>query len=125
MIIDLNKNPREAQSCHELGVNYDDRTPQIDDSSSTIPISRLRLVSRLIDEHIQNGRQVYLHCTAGRGRSPTCAAAYLIHSGVSLSEAKTMITRNRRVWEGVDANYALSLDEFAQMQEIAELSGTD
>jgi len=125
VVIDLNRNPREAQSCKELGVNYDDRTPQMDDSSSQIPISRLRLVSRLIDEHIQNGRQVYLHCTAGRGRSPTCAAAYLIHSGMSLSEAKTMITRKRHVWEGKDANYAISLDEFAEMQEIADLSKPD
>jgi len=117
-VIDLNRNHREEESCREIGVTYDDRTPQIEDSSSPIPISKLRLVARLVDEHIQNGRQVYLHCSAGRGRSPTCAAAYLIHSGMSLSEAKNMISSKRHVWDGKDANYALSLKEFATIEEI-------
>lgn len=55
VVIDLNRNQREAQSCKELAVNYDDRTPHVDDSASPIPISKLRLVARLVDEHIQNG----------------------------------------------------------------------
>lgn len=117
-VIDLNRNHREEESCREIGITYDDRTPQIEDSSSPIPISKLRLVAKLVDEHIQNGRQVYLHCSAGRGRSPTCAAAYLIHSGMSLSEAKNMISSKRHVWDGKDANYAQSLREFAKIEEI-------
>ena len=36
-----------------------------------------------------------------------------------------MITRKRRVWEGKDVNYAISLDEFAEMQEVADLSKPD
>lgn len=122
VVIDLNRNPREAQSCRELGVNYDDRAPQVDDSGPPIPISKLRLVARLVDEHIENGRQVYLHCTAGLGRSPTCAAAYLIHSGLSLPEAKNMVRSKRHVWDGKDANYAISLEDFAEMQNIAKHS---
>ena len=122
VLIDLNRNPREEELCRELGVGYDQRTPRVEDTRSPVPISKLRLVARIVEEHIQNGRQVYLHCSAGSGRSPTCAAAYLIQSGMSLSEAKNMVSSKRPVWIDNDATYAESLEEFAKMQEVANVS---
>ncbi len=119
VVVDLNRNLSEEDACREAGVAYDMRTPIVEDSGSPIPVSKLRLVARIIDDNIRSGRQVYLHCSAGRGRSPTCAAAYLVYSGMSLSEAKEMVARKRRVWEGGDANYAGLLGEFAGMQEMA------
>ncbi len=125
VVIDLNRNEVEREACREAGVDYDVRTPQVEDSASPVPISKLRLVARIIDEHIRNGRQVYLHCSAGRGRSPTCAAAYLVYSGMSVSDAREMVARKRRVWEGNDSKYAGLLEKFAAMQEIAKQAETD
>ncbi len=119
VIIDLNRSPDEGDACREAGIAYDVRTPMVEDSGSPIPISKLRLIARIVDDHIRNGRQVYLHCSVGRGRSPTCAAAYLVHSGLSLLEAREMVVRKRRVWEGKDADHAGLLGEFAEMQEMA------
>ncbi len=125
VVVDLNRSLVVEDACREAGVSYDVRTPMVEDSGSPIPISKLRLVARIVDDHIRSGRQVYLHCSAGRGRSPTCAAAYLIHSGMSLSEAKEMVMRRRRVWEGEDANYAGLLGEFAEIEELAKQAGAD
>ncbi len=122
VVVDLNRSPFEEESCRELGITYDERTPLVEDTVSPVPISKLRLVARLVNEHVQNGRQVYLHCTAGRGRSPTCAAAYLIYSGMSLSDARQTVRGKREVWNGTDANYAESLDDFAKMMEIVGVS---
>ncbi len=119
VVIELNRSPSEETACREAGIAYDVRTPAVEDLGSPIPISKLRLVAKIVDDNVRSGRQVYLHCSAGRGRSPTCAAAYLVSSGMSLSEAKEMVGRKRRVWEGKDANYAGLLGEFAEMQEIA------
>lgn len=122
VVMDLNRNPGEEQACRELGITYEERTPQVDDSALPVPVSNLRLVSRIVEENIQSSGRVLLHCTAGRGRSPTCAAAYLIHSGMSVSEAKKMVSSKRSVWLGGDADYAKSLEDFAKMKELASAS---
>jgi protein-tyrosine phosphatase len=44
-----------------------------------------------ISAQIANGEKVYIHCGAGVGRAPSMAAAYLISTGKSLSEALQMI----------------------------------
>ena len=122
VVLDLNRNAEEENWCRELGVTYDERVPQIGDSAP-IPVSKLRLIARIIDQHVSAGRKVFLHCTAGRGRSPTCAAAYLIHGGMSLSEARRFVSEKRVVWIGDDSSYASALEEFAKVQEIAHFSG--
>ncbi len=122
VVLDLNRNTEEENWCRQLGVAYDVRVPQVEDSP-TLPLSKLRLIARIIDEHLSARRKVFMHCTAGRGRSPTCAAAYLIHGGMSLSEARKFVSEKRAVWIGNDAGYASSLEEFAKMQEIAHSSG--
>ncbi len=125
VVIDLNRNPREEELCRQLGVEYDNRTPRVEDNQKPVPVSKLRLVARIVEENVSKGRQIYLHCSAGMGRSPTCAAAYLIQSGMSLSEAKNMVKSRPPVWTGKDASYAESLVEFAEMQDIANLSDSE
>ena len=121
VIVDLTREGEEEKWCREIGVGYDERTPKIEDDYSPIPIARLKLISRLVDDNISSGRKVYLHCKAGIGRSPTCAAAYLVHCGTSLSEAKEMVVSKRQVWTGRDADYAGFLAEFAKIQEISRV----
>ena len=99
VIVDLTRNPREEEWSKKLG-----------------------LVSRLIEQHIRGGRKVYLHCKMGLGRSPTCAAAYLVHCGIPLRDAKELILSKRSVWSGEDGNYASGLEDFAEMLELARLS---
>ncbi|TMI22588.1 hypothetical protein E6H30_09395, partial [Candidatus Bathyarchaeota archaeon] len=84
VIVDLTRNPREEEWSKKLGLQYEDRTPKVEETFSAVPVSQLRLVSRLIEQHIRGGRKVYLHCKMGLGRSPTCAAAYLVYCGIPL-----------------------------------------
>ena len=121
VILDLTRNPEEEKWCGQLGIMYDDRIPRIDDDYAPIPIPRLKLVSRIVDDDISQGRRVFLHCKAGMGRSPTCAVAYLVHCGTSLSEAKEMVQSKRQIWQGRDAEYAGLLAEFAKIQEISRV----
>ena len=117
--MDLNQDPKEAHWCKELGVNYDDRTPRVEDSKEPVPLSRLKVVSAIIGDNVDSGRKVVLHCTAGRGRSPTCAAAYLISSGMSVADAKNTVAGKRNVWTGPDQKYPGLLDEYGKIVEFA------
>jgi protein-tyrosine phosphatase len=122
VLMDLTRNPREEEWAKQLGIQYEERTPKVEETFSAVPASQLRLVSRLVEQHVRGGRRVYLHCKMGLGRSPTCAAAYLVYCGIPLREAKELIKSKRSVWKGEDANYAEGLDDFAKMLEIARLS---
>ena len=44
---------------------------------------------------IGDGGKVYVHCTAGVGRAPCMAAAYLVSTGLSMDEALGAIRRTR------------------------------
>ena len=120
-LLDLTKSVEEEKWCSQLRIFYDDRVPRIEDDYSPISIPKLKLVSRIVDDDISQGRKVYVHCKAGLGRSPTCAVAYLVHCGTSLSEAKEMVHGKRQIWLGRDAEYAGLLGEFAKIQEISRV----
>ena len=120
-ILDLTRSADEEKWCDQLGILYDDRVPVIPEDYAPIPITKLKLVSRIVDDDISQGRKVFLHCKAGIGRSPTCAVAYLVHCGTALSEAKEMVQGKRQIWHGRDADYAGLLGEFAKIQEISRV----
>lgn len=117
--MDLTHNSEEKKLCEELGIDYDDRTPEVIISDDTsVPLGSLKIVSAIIGDNIDSGRKVLLHCRMGKGRSPTCAAAYLIVSGMSLQEAQKAVTSKRPVWLGADASYARALDDLAKIMEL-------
>ncbi len=118
--MDLNRDPQEASWCRELGVNYDDRTPKVEDSKEPVPLSWLKVVSTIIGDNVDSGRKVVLHCTAGRGRSPTCAAAYLISSGMSVADAKNAIASKSNFWTGPDQKYPGLLNEYGKIVEFTK-----
>jgi Dual specificity phosphatase, catalytic domain len=119
VIMDVTSNPEERSWCRELGILYDERTPMIDETRQAIPMSRLKVVSGVIGDNVDSGKKVILHCTKGTGRSPTCAAAFLIQlGGMSVADAKNTISSKRQVWVGPDANYAGSLEEFGKIIEM-------
>ncbi|OLD08407.1 MAG: hypothetical protein AUI95_03210 [Crenarchaeota archaeon 13_1_40CM_3_52_4] len=118
VIMDLTGSGEEKSWCRELGVMYDDRTPIVPESGQAIPISRLKIASAVIGDNVDSGKKVALHCLKGRGRSPTCAAAYLMQTGMSLADAKEAITSKRQVWAGADENYAGLLRDFGKIMEM-------
>jgi hypothetical protein len=117
VIMDLTGSQEEKAWCRELGVEYDDRTPIMDDGPP-IPLSKLKVVSAVIGDNVGSGKRVILHCLKGKGRSPTCAAAFLIQDGMAVSDAKRTILEKRQVWMGADANSAGSLDDFGKIMEM-------
>ena len=122
VVMDLTQNQEEQLWCKELGIDYDERTPKVEVSSQALPLSKLKVVSAIVGDNIDSGRKVLLHCLGGKGRSPTCAAAYLIQSGASVTDAKKTIASKRAVWEGVDANYPGLLEEFGKITELTRSS---
>ena len=118
VIMDLLAKSEEKSWCRELSIAYDERTPKIEPNKEAISLSKLKVVSAVIGDNIDSGKKVVLHDLQGKGRSPTCAAAYLIQSGMSVAEAKSTITTKRPVWGPDDANYAASLEDFGKILEM-------
>lgn len=56
----------------------------------------IRLVLDEIDRALSEGKPVYLHCWAGRGRTGVIVGCYLVRSGLSGEEALNEIARLRR-----------------------------
>ncbi len=67
--------------------------PTVDDQAPSFQHLQegIAFIQRVLDD----GGKVYIHCGAGVGRAPTLAAAYLIRTGASLSEALEQIRRVR------------------------------
>ena len=118
VIMDLTGSQEEKMWCRELGIDYDDRTPKVEESGQAISLSKLKVASAVIGDNVDAGKRVVVHCLKGRGRSPTCAAAYLVQTGMAVSDAKTAIMGKRQVWAGADANYAGSLEDFSKIMEM-------
>jgi protein-tyrosine phosphatase len=89
-----------------LRIEFDDRElgiaphtylwlPTIDGTPPTV--EQLAEAARVIGEAIAAGRKVYVHCTAGVGRAPTTAAAYLVSTGMSPAEAVAFIQQHRPI----------------------------
>jgi protein-tyrosine phosphatase len=67
--------------------------PTIDDEDPSF--EHLDQGAAFIRDAVETGGKVYIHCAGGIGRAPTMAAAYLMHTGMTLAEAITAILRVR------------------------------
>ena len=67
-----------------------------------------------IEDAIGSGGKVYIHCSAGVGRAPTMAAAYLIHRGYSIDDALDLI-RSARPF------IAITLPQMRRLRELEAL----
>ena len=56
---------------------------------------QLRKGVAFIEQSIQGGGKVYVHCAGGVGRAPTMAAAYLVSTGLSADQAWALIRQVR------------------------------
>ncbi len=85
---------REAGWCRALGIEAH-RLP-IEDWSAADVIAHLDDGVEILARLLENGRVVYLHCTAGVNRSPSIALGYLVRvRGAPLDEALTTLVQAR------------------------------
>ena len=95
---------RGIKACVNMRIEKDDAAfgldlerylhlPTVDDTAPSL--EHLDKGVTFIDEVIQKGGKVYIHCGAGVGRAPTMAAAYLISTGYTLDEALALIRKAR------------------------------
>lgn len=60
--------------------------------------SHLHGATHALDKLLKEGRQVYIHCTAGMGRAPACAVSYLCWvKGMKLEQAVAHVKKHRTV----------------------------
>lgn len=59
---------------------------------------KLNGATHALDVLLKEGRKVYIHCTAGMGRAPACAVAYLCWvKGMGLEDAVAHVKKYRKV----------------------------
>jgi protein tyrosine phosphatase (PTP) superfamily phosphohydrolase (DUF442 family) len=63
--------------------------PTVDNHAPTL--EHLRRGAQFIQQELDAGRKVYIHCWEGVGRAPTMLAAYLVSTGVKPGEAWAQI----------------------------------
>ena len=128
-IVDLNADETEERAAQSVGLTY--CGIRVRDDGQPLSPSILDSVSRAVEELLKSGHRVYLHCTFGRGRSPTVAAAYLIaYQGTSAAAARAWIEEldakwlHRGIWTGYDARFPGRLEEF-ERRVRGEANGRD
>jgi|GEM_PF-5536522 len=87
--------PITSKQFNQLGVNYKSYD-QLD--HSLVEFDILESAADYIHEQISSGKNIYVHCVAGKGRSSQCIAAYLIkYHGFSAQESVDFIKSKRSV----------------------------
>jgi predicted protein tyrosine phosphatase len=80
-------------AAHGLALANYCHLPTVDDAAPTI--AHLEEGVAFMQQMIDAGEQVYIHCAGGVGRAPTMAAAYFISQGMTLDEALALIRKTR------------------------------
>lgn len=91
--------------------------PTVDDTAPSL--EALRAGVRFIDDVVGSGGSVYVHCGSGVGRAPTMAAAYLVSTGLSPTEAWKVIRRVRPFIRPT-AEQIAQLDRFAEGKKVVD-----
>ena len=92
--------------CINMQAEFDDRTyglalenylylPTIDEEAPSL--DQLGRGVEFIQNAVDEGGKVYIHCMGGLGRSPTMAAAYFISKGLTFDEAMELLVRGRPI----------------------------
>ena len=116
-IIDLNADPKEADEALRVGISY--HPAEVEDNDTTqVWLSKFDLAVRIIRRASENAEPVYLHCTYGKGRSPTMAMAYLVTRGHTVEQAIAVVkSKHPDVWspENPTSKYTEMLEAYAKL----------
>lgn len=115
---DVNLRIEFDDAAHDLALAHYCYLPTIDDDAPTI--EHLKQGAAFIEQAINNGEKVYIHCAGGIGRAPTMAAAYFISQGMSLDEAIALIKKTRPFINIMPPQLA-QLKHFAEVRGAVEL----
>lgn len=91
-------------ACVNLRAEFDDAVhnlklenyrylPTIDDEAPAL--EAIEQGVEFIQQILDSGGKVYIHCAGGVGRAPTMCAAYLIRQGMQMDEALGLIRKTR------------------------------
>jgi len=111
---DVNLRIEFDDAAHGLALEQYCYLPTIDDDAPTM--AHLKQGVTFIEQAINNGEKVYIHCAGGIGRAPTMAAAYFISQGMSLDEAIALIKKTRPFIK-------IMPPQLAQLEHFEELVG--
>jgi len=124
--IDLNADPEEADEALRVGLNYHPLEVR-DKDSVEVWVARLDLAIRIINGAHEKNEPVYLHCTYGKGRSPTFVMAYLVSQGHSIQEAVQLVSsKHPDVWSSGNptSKYTEILEAYTKLRgRLAKSSG--
>ena len=117
-VIDLNADPEEADAALGVGISYHP-TEVRDNDPIRVWLSKFDLAVGVIRRASENAEPVYLHCTYGKGRSPTMAMAYLLTQGHTVEEAIALVkSKGPDVWSPGDptSKYKEILEAYAKLK---------
>jgi protein-tyrosine phosphatase len=117
-IIDLNADPEEAEEALRVGISYHPAEVR-DIDSIQVWLSKLDLAVGVIRRASANAEPVYLHCTYGKGRSPTTAMAYLLTQNHTVEEAVAIVkSKHPDVWSpgNPTSKYTEVLEAYARLK---------
>jgi len=117
-VIDLNADPKEADEALRVGISYHPAEVR-DEDPVRVWLSKFDLAVGIIRRASENAEPVYLHCTYGKGRSPTMAMAYLITQGHTVEEAIAIVkSKHPDVWSpgNPTTKYTEMLEAYAKLK---------
>lgn len=80
-------------AAHNLKLDKYCYLPTIDDDAPSL--EAIEQGVKFIQQVLNSGGKVYIHCRGGVGRAPTMCAAYLISQGMKMDEALGLIRKTR------------------------------
>lgn len=87
-----------SPSCHLLYNGIDYYHIPIEDNKSENILKHLPHIIRYIDQKLNQGKKILVHCWAGKSRSPAIVIAYLMYRfNLSYEDAFMMVKKKRRI----------------------------
>jgi len=117
-VIDLNADPEEADEALRVGISYHPAEVRDNDPIQAW-LLKFDLAVGIIRRASENAEPVYLHCTYGKGRSPTMAMAYLLTQGHTVEQAIAVVkSKHPDIWSAGNptSKYTEMLEAYAKLK---------
>lgn len=92
------------------------------DDFETLPEDDLETIASYIDEKIKEGKKVYVHCKAGRGRSTQAVIAYLVTKRKMTVDEGFRLVQSKRVQVSLGPARMATLEKIAAKHQKKDFS---